>query len=466
MPDLSTISRAARRAETLVLMPFKNSYPRVLVVVMGRINAADSGNNGLLLRNLFGKWPRENVAQIYSSDDNGDEGFFGHYYKLGPQDRRMGRLFYRLKSDALATENNKAKALDGAVSNRRMSVATWIKRLFVDTGLYELVFPPRISSQMRTWINDFRPDVVFAQGYNLTFTWLPLNISEHFGVPICYYPTDDWPGTHYRFRESIPRLLSWPARRAVVHSSRKLVRQSVARVAFNPAMQEVYSARYKASFTVLMHGDNAARFAVAVPKRLAASDELWIVSTGVFDRHRWPLLRDLDQACAILAAAGHRVRATIFPVNWPTDLAVQQEQFFHVEFAPCPSHEDLAAILRGADMLFLPERFDETVKDIRLSVSSKAHLFMFSGKPIVVYSAQETGIAQYAQRDKWALLVDQRNPEMLACAFQDIADDDRIQKTLLVHAQRTARQNHDLAVIQTTFHELARQGVKQPAVAP
>lgn len=36
-----------------------SKYPRVLVATLGRINAVDSFNNGLLLRNLFGGWPRE-----------------------------------------------------------------------------------------------------------------------------------------------------------------------------------------------------------------------------------------------------------------------------------------------------------------------------------------------------------------------------------------------------------------------
>jgi glycosyltransferase involved in cell wall biosynthesis len=421
---------------------------------MGRINATDSSNNGLLLRNLFGGWPREHLAQIYSSGDTGDAGFFGSYYKLGSQDRRLGSLFYRLKRDTLDAENCKNEVSDSTASNHRKSVATWVKKWFIDTGLYELVFTPRMSLQMRTWINEFRPDVVFAQGYNLAFTWLPLSISEHFKLPICYYPTDDWPSTHYRVPQKIPSLLSWPARRAVAGTSRKLVWQSVVRIAFNPAMQAAYSARYQVPFDILMHGDHATRFANAPPKRLADPREYWIVSTGVFDWHRWPLLRDLDQACEILACKGHRVRATIFPVNWPTKDAVRQAQFRHVEFSPCPNHEEMASILRGADLLFLPERFDDTVEDIKLCVSTKAHLFMFSGKPIVVYSALETGIAQYAQRDQWAVLVDKNEPALLALAIERLISDDAQRDRVIASARASAITNHNLSTIQTSFSQM------------
>lgn len=435
----------------------------MLVVALGRVNAADSSNNGLLLRNLFGHWPREKLAQVFSSGDNDDSGYFGRYYKLGTQDRRLGTLFYRLKTDASATRVSKTRSPSTAAVNRSSLVAQWVKRLPVDTGFYELIFAPRLSWQMQAWIKDFGPDVVFAQGYNLTFTWLPLIVSEHSSIPLCYYPTDDWPSDLYRSGNNMTRLLNWPARRAVTRSSRELARRSVVRVAFNPAMQEAYSARYQVPFAVLMHGDDAERFAAATPKRMAAHNEFWIVGTGVFDRHRWPLLRDFDRACDILAAAGLRVRATIFPVNSPRELAVRQEQFRHIEFVPCPGHEDLPAILRGADALFLPERFDETVEDIKLCVSSKAHLFMFSGKPIVVYSALGTGLAQYARRSQWAILVDQRNPKDLASAFQRIAEDDQTRQTLIFHARHTARQYHDLAAIQRTFLDMLSPGARYPA---
>src|SRR5664279_3655420 len=125
-------------------MAESSKYPRVLVVALGRINTVDSYNNGLLLRNLFGSWPREYLAQIYSSGDTGDEGFFGDYYQLGPQDRRLGRLFYRLKAEALG-EAAKTILARKAAAAHTASAGSWARHLLVDTGLYEIVFAPRLS---------------------------------------------------------------------------------------------------------------------------------------------------------------------------------------------------------------------------------------------------------------------------------------------------------------------------------
>ena len=70
-------------------------YPKILVLAMGRINQKDTSNNGLLLRNLFAGFPKENLAQIYSGGNNSDQGFFSRYYCLDEKDRFFGKIFFQ-----------------------------------------------------------------------------------------------------------------------------------------------------------------------------------------------------------------------------------------------------------------------------------------------------------------------------------------------------------------------------------
>lgn len=117
------------------------------------------------------------------------------------------------------------------------------------------------------------------------------------------------------------------------------------------------------------------------------------------------------------------------------------------------------AVLKGADILFLPERFDETAQGIALSVSSKAHLFMFSEKPIVVYSSPVTGIARYAKEGGWAEVVDSRNVSRLTGALEKLITDEAEQKRLMTQARSTAIKNHELTTIQSTFLRLLQNAV-------
>lgn len=439
------------------------SYPRVLIVALGRINAADTANNGLLLRNLFGGWPRENLAQIYSSGDNGDAGFFGRYYQLGPQDRRMGKLFYRLKADvqAEAEKGDDAKPGNAAVPSAKFPVRKILKHLLVDSGFYEIIFRTKISKEMLTWIEDFQPDVIFAQGYCLSFAWLPVQLTSFLDIPVVYYPTDDWPSDTYKTSNKNDSFLSRLVATAVAEAARRLVEVAAVRLSFNRYMREEYLKRYGHEFSVLMHGDVFSRYQAVQPKRLAASDECWIVSTGIFNSNRRPLLEDLDQACELLSATGIRVQVTVFPVNQLPELAPEKNEFRHIIFKSCPSHEDLVAVLKGADILFLPERFDETAPGIALSVSSKAHLFMFSEKPIVVYSSPVTGIARYAKEGGWAEVVDTRSVPLLAGSLEKLITNESEKACLIAQARNTAVENHELFTIQSTFLRLLNNVVKK-----
>ncbi len=438
-------------------------FPRVLVVAMGRINAADTSNNGLLVRNLFEGWPKERLAQVYSGGNNGDAGFFGHYYQLGPNERRFGCLYYLLKAEVPQT-------LPTAPSSPRQNaamgarLATWIracgKRCLMDTGLYELLFKIRLSAKLQAFVDKFDPQIIFAQGYSLAFTQLPIQIADFCRAAILYYPTDDWSAERYHPKRSPVRVLSYWARRAVLRESRLLVARATVRLAFNPYMRDEFRTRYGKEFTVLMHGDDATRFRRTSPSRVVADARPLIVCTGDFDKYRWQLLEDIDKACEELTLRGFKPYVAAYPVNLNPKMVELASAFRHVRLAPCPPHAALVSVLIGADILFLPERFGPDVWDIKLSVSSKAHLFMFSGRPTVVYSDAATGIAKYAREEQWAAVVDRRDPILLAEVLEQLITDPTERQRLIANARQAAAKNHDLPSIQSTFHDLVCSAVQ------
>ena len=398
-----------------------NRYPRLLLLSSSRLNEADGGSLNLLFRSILGNWPKKNLSQIYSSFDNGDSGFCSEYYQLGPEDRLLGQLFYRLKP--------RVQSQIGAVGATRTpgkpgkpSFVSRLVRLATESGADELVFQPRVSRKMAAWIERIQPGAILTPGYNLCFAKLALLISKRYQVTLVYYTPDDWVDEMYRSAGTSANLLSRLTYRAVENVGRRLVESASVRIAFNRFMQAEYRNRYGMDFSVLMHGDDPERFRTAQPIRFASDEETWIVCAGVFDRFRLPLLHDLDQACHILMSKGFRVRASLFSVNAiPEDAA---RQFQHVRCEPCPSHEELASVLAGADISLLIECFDRTRADgIRTSVSSKAHLFMHSGRPTIVYADAVTGVSRYAEEDGWAVCVTRRDPEELAKSIERILTD-------------------------------------------
>lgn len=79
---------------------------------------------------------------------------------------------------------------------------------------------------------------------------------------------------------------------------------------------------------------------------------------------------------------------------------------------------------------------------------------MFSGKPIVVYSSAITGIASYAREEHWAIVVDRRDPDVLAAILEKLFKDKDERQRIIDNATRVALQNHHLPAIRARFFEL------------
>ncbi|MCI5144088.1 MAG: hypothetical protein D3923_00855, partial [Candidatus Electrothrix sp. AR3] len=215
--------------------------------------------------------------------------------------------------------------------------------------------------------------------------------------------------------------------------------------------------RYGKEFSVLMHGDDVTRFKSSPLVLKPEKDTYWIVCTGVFNKNRKPLLDDLDQACDYLIAKGIQVQATVFSVTIQKE-TLSSSKWRHINIESCPAHNELPGVLKSADILFLPERFDESSEGISMSISSKTPLFMFSEKPIVVYSSSVTGIAKYAQEEGWAAVVDERDPIKLAGTFEKIITNCYDRQRLVKIAKKTAMLNHDIKTIQDNFFTLLTEG--------
>ena len=79
---------------------------------------------------------------------------------------------------------------------------------------------------------------------------------------------------------------------------------------------------------------------------------------------------------------------------------------------------------------------------------------MFSEKPIIVYSSPITGIASYASEEQWAIVVDRRDPDVLATILEKLFKDKEERQRIIDNAKRVALQNHHLPAIQSRFYEL------------
>jgi hypothetical protein len=423
-----------------------SEFPRVLIINHSRINAVDP--HGVSIRTWFAEWPRENLAQIYSGGESDDEGFCEYNFKLAENERRFGKIFFKIKGSSLGQSSYVATLDKNDSQLSKISFLSLIKyrlsNFLINTGLWEIIFSPKLSDKLRRFIQDFSPDVIYCQGYNLTFTWLPAVVHKEFNIPVCFQTGDDWPS--YLYRNSPIYFLIKP----IVHRSLlTLLSLSGARLSNGKLMASDYAMRYHLSFEPLMMCDDPVRFQEAIPKRSTDKDTLSILYSGSLGNGRWLSIIDIcDAAMKISLSEAIKITVTVFTSVVPKEAVNRLQEISNLKIMPSPLHEELPSYLKGADILFLPETFNpEIAKAIRLSISTKAHLYMMSEKPVLMYGSPITGIVDYAKTGQWAHIVDQQGVQKLVHGLNEMIKDPAYCQQLVENGNMVVSENHDRRLV-------------------
>ncbi len=437
-------STSSRRDDAML------TYPRVLIVHMTCLNASDQ--HGFSLRSWFAEWPNENLAQIYSGGEVGDARFCGRAFKLGPPERRWGNMFFKLKESQLGEASypvtlsekrgNDLKPLgSGALLRHRLS------ECLVKSGLWEVMFPPILSARLEQWVRDFAPQVIYCQGYSLGFAWLPMMLKRKFKLPVCFQTGDDWP--KYLYQDS---AFSWAICSLVRRAARDLVGCASMRFANGARMALEFSERYGVEFVPMMMGDSIERFRQAVREHVGYEGRISVAYMGNLGHRRWVSVMDLCHAASSLRQEGYDIMVTAFVSFVPQEALNLLHELPNLKIIPSLAHELVPAALKGADILFLPEPFDPVeAAEIRLSISTKAHLYMMSERPILVYGSPLTGTVDYAKREGWGYIVCQRGEKLLVDALRRLIGDAGLRESLIRRGLTVALNNHDEASIRQRF---------------
>jgi hypothetical protein len=421
----------------------KRLYKKIIICPSSKINFEDNTNNGLLFRNLFKFWPKDKVGQVFNGGDNGDKGYFNKYYKLTANDRRFGKLYSKFQKD---NSNKKSNKITYSRSNSIYYLfLSYLKKTFIETGIYELFFTPQLSFELKQWLDEFEPDLILVQGYSIFNVQMPLLIKKYTKARLVFFTTDDWPKFLYSNKKNVIfNLLTFLPRFQLNKVVSKMMSELEIAIAFGVLMQEEYTKRYSKPFHSIIHSDDYSRFKNVNPLRKYNNNTLSIVTIGVFNEFRWPLLADLELACELLNNEGINAKVTVASdvidfegINLINDMN-------HVSLIPDPGSSEIIKLLKGADILLLIEGFDDNyAESIFYSISTKSHLYMFSGRPILVYSHKNTGVANYANKLGWAVVVSERNITILAKILKEIYLNNNLQEFLIQKAYKVAIENHD-----------------------
>jgi hypothetical protein len=188
---------------------------------------------------------------------------------------------------------------------------------------------------------------------------------------------------------------------------------------------------------------------------LLQNNFLSIVTIGTFNRYRWPLLSDFESSCEILKNEGIIAKVTIVSDQIEPEGLKLINKMSNINLVSDPGSDKIISYLKGADILLLIEGFDENYAEaIKYSISTKAHLYMFSGRPILIYSHKKAGIVNYASKFGWAKVINERNVNVIADCLKKIYLDHNLQDSLIKNGYKVAFENHSNSKNEEKFYDI------------
>jgi glycosyltransferase involved in cell wall biosynthesis len=137
---------------------------------------------------------------------------------------------------------------------------------------------------------------------------------------------------------------------------------------------------------------------------------------------------------------------------WPKDLRQFGWDDERVHAHGWPPQQEMHAVLRQADVLYLPYSFDQAqLRFVQTSFPSKLADYLAAGKPVLICAPPESGVVPYAREGGFAELVDRPDKDLLAAALVRLATSPEHRQRLAARGLQVFAENHDIVRQQREF---------------
>jgi glycosyltransferase involved in cell wall biosynthesis len=438
-------------------------FPRVLVV--GHMPFSRSTGTAITLSNLFEGWPKDRIAQIYTAPTDPSTEVCEEFFHFPPRDS-CPPLHYALRmlgwNGRSLVQQTPAIAAVRSAADRRRAMATLFRQLCAIADLSTV----RIPKNLREWMRDYRPDVVYSMLGGVRVTRLATLVARECGVPLVPHFTDDWPATLYANGELLG--LADVAVRADV---RNAVHLAPLGMGISRPMADEYERRYHIPFSVFANCvDESSSF--AEPNTHKSGDLPHgvrnLVYTGALHLDRWKSLQKIAIALEVINKSGSPARLTIYsPVD---DLARYRNAFARqrtVQLGGSLTSGEVPAVLRDADILIHVESFAEEIRRYtRYSLSTKIPQYLAAGRPILGYGPAEVASMVHIRSAEAGIVVGVEDTAMLADQLKSLCFDVALRERLAQNGFAYAMQHHRKEQVAARFAAVLREAADSRSRRP
>ncbi|MBI2637988.1 hypothetical protein HYW83_00150 [Candidatus Peregrinibacteria bacterium] len=434
-------------------------HPRLLLITSSNFNNLSGG--GITFTNLFHGWPKDKIACAHSDRITPTTDVCDRYYFLGNKEFSWGFPFSLAKYFGLEervenilrqtkgspTTPTKGVQVKKNFLSRAVKILQPIARLFFGD---ELPTKARVTHELRQWICEFRPEVIYTILGNRPYMALVREIAREFKLPVVIHMMDDWPEMMYR-----RGIFGLWRRGRMKKELQQIMNKAAACLAICPSMAKAYEKRYGRKFSSFHNAVDADAWLKKARKDWKRKSPFVMVYAGaLMANSQAKSVRDACDSVEQLYKDGLDIEFHIYaPWYAANRYRSELERPKCVKVFDAPDTMDIESLFAKADLLLLPVNFDkESVRYIRYSMPTKVPAYMFSGTPTLAYGPSGVASIQYAE--DFAHCVTRQNPKELKNAIQTLASDEDLRKHFALKAQKLASERHDREKVSRAFQKI------------
>jgi glycosyltransferase involved in cell wall biosynthesis len=321
----------------------------------------------------------------------------------------------------------------------------------VVAGIVDWRSGAELTVELRAWMDDFRPQIVYSNLGDLGYLKLVRLIAERHQIPTAIQMADDWPEGRYR------SVLSRWLRGEMESELQMALTRARLRFGICDAMCRAYEERYRARFQACISPVETEEWLKHAKNEWSYSGSFRVVYMGtVHPLAQLGSLVDVGRAISEMHAAGTDIRLEIFtPEMFTADMRRRFRSLPGVQVSGSPTSPQAASVLAGADLLVIPANFDRaSFQYIKYSMPAKSVAYMISSCPVLLYGPPNVPPVEYAQREGWGFVVDTPDPLRLKQAIATLMRDEALRERLGLRGREVAVRNHDAKRLRAWFHDL------------
>ena len=429
------------------------SLPKVLII--GQPFTNNSGG-GITQANLFSGWDKNKIAVVCTIHmfNNLNTELCNTYYLIGNKEYKWVFPFNLLQRNVISgglkidqkniNETQPAAATKVALRTRIINKYFYPFLEFV--GLFHCISKITMSDTLCKWIDDYNPDVIYAQASSRETVLFCSLMTEYAKKPMVFHMMDDWPAT---ISEKGPFKNYWGKK--IDSEFRILLNNASVLLSISDYMAQEYKNRYGKDF-ITFHNPIEIEFWKSYQRKTYKLNEAPVL---LYAGRIGPGIQSSLETIALAVDMANT------ELDKPVQFILQTElKPEWVEKYKCVKHKSLVAykelpkVFAEADLLILPYDFsDDSVKFIKYSMPTKAPEYMMSGTPIIVYAPEVTAIVKDAEKNKWAKLVTENNAAALAGAVKHLCINENEREQIALNAISIAENKFNSVNVRNRFRE-------------